>query len=289
MNEATPNTGPDAGPKPKRIPKEATLTGRRRLSPELIRLTFDVPELAGVELPFTDHYVKLLFAPAGADYRWPFDPAEIAASRPRAEQPVTRTYTLRSHDPATGAVEIDFVAHGSEGLAGPWAQRAEIGERIGFLGPGGAWAPDPSYEHFILAGDEAAAPAIFAALEQLPAGATATAYVEIAEPESLFDAPAGAGIEVNWVPRAGAIHGTRLIEAVRAGGHPEKRTSWFIHGVAEMVKETRRFLFVEGEVAKADASISGYWRLGMTEDQWQASKREFTALSEAEEQAARRG
>lgn len=52
-----------------------------------------------------------------------------------------------------------------------------------------------------------------------------------------------------------------------------------------MVKETRKFLFVEGNVDKADASISGYWRLGMTEDQWQASKREFNEQNEAEELA----
>ena len=285
--ERRPGNRPEERQRPKRTPKEATLTARRQLSPDLIRLSFAVPELAGAELPFTDHYVKLLFAPAGADYSWPFDPAEIRESRPGELQPVTRTYTLRSHDPATGDVEIDFVAHGAEGLAGPWAQHAEIGERIGLLGPGGAWAPDAAYEHFVLAGDEAAAPAIFAALEQPPAGTTATAYVEIADSGALFDAPVGANFEVNWVPREGATHGTRLIGAVRSGGYPEKRTSWFIHGVAEMVKETRRFLFVDGGVAKEDASISGYWRLGMTEDEWQASKLEFNARNEAEEQAAR--
>lgn len=87
------------------------------------------------------------------------------------------------------------------------------------------------------------------------------------------------------MPRDGATHGTLLIDALRQDGYPTKKTSWFIHGVAEMVKETRKFLFVEGNVDKADASISGYWRLGMTEDQWQASKREFNEQNEAEELA----
>ncbi|MFP7365608.1 siderophore-interacting protein [Corynebacterium callunae] len=266
--------------------KQATVLAKQQISPDLIRLKFASPEMIGVELPFSDHYIKLFFIPEAADYSWPFDLATIRETVPREKHPVTRTYTLRTFDSASGEFEVDFVAHGDTGLAGPWAQRAQIGDQLGFAGPGGGWKPEDSYEHFVLAGDEAAAPAIFAALEQLPAGTTATAYVEIANKQALFDAPSGPAIEVVWVPRDGATHGTKLIDAVRAGGYPEKKTSWFIHGVAEMVKETRRFLFVDGQVAKEDASISGYWRLGMTEDQWQITKRQFNEENEAAERAA---
>ena len=51
-----------------------------------------------------------------------------------------------------------------------------------------------------------------------------------------------------------------------------------------MIKEMRRFLFVESEIPREDVSISGYWRIGMTEDQWQSSKQEFNAEIEAEEE-----
>ena len=54
-----------------------------------------------------------------------------------------------------------------------------------------------------------------------------------------------------------------------------------------MIRELRRFLFVEQEVDRADASISGYWRLGMVEDEWQATKREFVESMEREEKSAR--
>ncbi|ALC05640.1 hypothetical protein CDES_06050 [Corynebacterium deserti GIMN1.010] len=265
--------------------KTATVTGKQRISPDLIRLSFSCPEIIGADLPFSDHYIKLLFVPEGADYAWPFDLAEITASKPRELQPVRRTYTLRTVDTEAGTFDVDFVAHGDEGLAGPWAQSADAGDVIGFGGPGGAWKPEADYEHFVLAGDEAAAPAIFAALEQLPAGTTATAFVEIATLDATFATPTGEGIDVVWVSRDGATHGTKLIDALRQSGYPTKKTSWFVHGVAEMVKETRKFLFVEGGVSKEDASISGYWRLGMTEDQWQQSKMEFNAQNEKEEQA----
>jgi NADPH-dependent ferric siderophore reductase len=70
---------------------------------------------------------------------------------------------------------------------------------------------------------------------------------------------------------------------VRSAGIPHHRTSWFVHGVAEMIKELRRFLFVDSGVPREDVSISGYWRIGMTEDQWQESKKDFNAELEAAE------
>ena len=42
---------------------------------------------------------------------------------------------------------------------------------------------------------------------------------------------------------------------------------------------------MEQGLAKEAVSISGYWRTGCTEDQWQAGKRDFMAQVEAEEAA----
>lgn len=82
--------------------------------------------------------------------------------------------------------------------------------------------------------------------------------------------------------RVGATHGTALSEAVRAAGVTESHTSWFIHGVAEMIRELRRWLLAGHRVDRGGVSISGYWRLGMTEDQWQDSRRDLNAELEAE-------
>lgn len=276
---------------PKRKPRkahEATVTGRHQVSPDLVRLSMSSPAFVGKELEFTDHYIKLLFVPQCADYSWPFDVQQIREEQPRDKQPILRTYTLINLNPETGDFDVDFVTHGDSGLAGPWARVAEVGEKIGFLGPGGAWGPTEEYEHFVFAGDESAAPAIGAGLKRLPEGATATAYIEIEAEDRTFELPTREGVEVVWVVRNGTTPGTELSRVVREAGIPTgKKTSWFIHGVAEMIKELRRFLFVESGIPKEDVSISGYWRIGMTEDQWQASKREFNAEIEAEEDKAK--
>lgn len=276
---------------PKRKPRkahEATVTGRSQVSPDLVRLSMNSPAFVDKELEFTDHYIKLLFVPESADYSWPFDVQQIREEQPRDKQPILRTYTLINLNPETGDFDVDFVAHGDSGLAGPWARVAEVGEKIGFLGPGGAWGPTEDYEHFVFAGDESAAPAIGAGVQHLPEGATATVFIEIEAEERTFELPTREGVEIVWVVRNGATHGTELSRVVREAGIPnEKKTSWFIHGVAEMIKELRRFLFVESGIPKEDVSISGYWRIGMTEDQWQSSKREFNAAIEAEEERAK--
>ncbi|GAA1359425.1 siderophore-interacting protein [Brevibacterium luteolum] len=272
-------------PAKKRTLRHGTVTSRRGLSDELIRLTVTSSDLIGLDVPYTDHYIKLLFPPAGAEYAWPDDAAEVLEDRTRPDAPVTRTYTLRRVDTETGEAEIDFVIHGEEGLAGPWARDAEPGDRFAFFGPGGAWAP-PAGVHIVLAGDESAAPAIAAALDALPAGTSATAFIEIAHQRARFEMPEPEDATLQWVARDGATPGTALAAAVRDFTPPAGEVAYFIHGVAEMIKDLRRFLFVERGVEKSAASISGYWRLGMTEDEWQSSKREFVAEMEASEQAA---
>lgn len=272
-------------PPRQRILRHATVTRTERISPQLIRLTLDSPDLVGTELPFTDHYVKLLFPPPNAPYAHPVDPEQVSAEFPE-HPPMTRTYSLRHRDTVNGTIALDFVTHGDTGLASPWALQAKPGDRINYFGPGGAWRPDPSYKHFILAGDEAASPAICAALEELPEHADATAFFEVADRSAVFEVPQAERVTIVWLFRDGAPYGHKLAQAVRATTIPTGRTSWFVHGVAEMIKDLRRYLFVERTIAKTDVSISGYWRAGMTEEDWQSSKRDFVAGMEAEETTA---
>lgn len=261
--------------------RRAVVVRTERVAPEMVRLTLHSDQMRGHELPFCDHYVKFLFPPAGAPYDRPFDPEAVRDQFAPEHWPVTRTYTIRSADPATGEFVVDVVLHGDAGLAGPWAAQAQPGDEISFHGPGGAWAPS-DHAHYVFAGDEAAAPAICRGVELLPGGATATVYLEIADERGRFPVPQREGVTVRWVLRDGAAYGQALASVVRAGGAPDG-AGWFVHGVAEMVKDVRHFLFVEQGVPRSDVSISGYWRTGMTEDGWRQTKRDFVAEMETAE------
>lgn len=271
----------------KRTPKTLTVIRTEQIARDLVRVFLGGADLEKLpDLTFTDHYVKLLFPAPGADYTWPFDPQEIQESRPREQWPVTRTYTIRSLDRAAGELAIDFVVHGDAGLAGPWAAGAQPGDEISFMGPGGGYAPAEEADVHLLVGDEAAAPAIAAALEALPEGSRAEVFVETSDAESTVPLPEGPGIRTEYVHRNehDGAYGLPLAAAVRAAEWPGGDVHAFVHGNAAMIKDLRRYLFVERELPRAHVSISGYWRSGQNEDAWQAGKREFVAQMEAEEE-----
>ncbi|MFJ8084502.1 siderophore-interacting protein [Streptomyces sp. NPDC096205] len=267
-----------------RKPHTAQVVRTERLTPHMQRVVLGGDGLADFTVgAHTDHYVKLLFPPSdGVSYPEPFDLERIRAEFPRDQWPVTRTYTVRIWDPQTHELTLDFVVHGDEGLAGPWATRVQPGETVRFMGPGGAYAPDPQADWHLLAGDESALPAIAAALEALPDDADVRCFVEVSGPEEEVKIDCAA--EVVWLHRGDRRVGEALVEAVRALQWPEGRVHAFVHGEASCVKELRRLLRVERGIPREDLSISGYWRLGHNEDGWQASKREWNARIEQEQE-----
>ncbi|MFI7404404.1 siderophore-interacting protein [Streptomyces sp. NPDC049541] len=275
--------------RPARKPRKAQsaqVVRTERLTPHMQRVVLGGEGLAGFAADTcTDHYVKLLFPPSeDVTYPEPFDLERIREELPRDQWPVTRTYTVRAWDPVHRELTLDFVIHGDEGLAGPWAARVQPGETVHFMGPGGAYAPDLGADWHLLVGDESALPAIARSLESLPEGVTAHAFVEVSGPEE--EQKIDSDVEVVWLHRGDRPVGEALVEAVRSLRFPEGRMHAFVHGEAHFVKELRQLLRCDLAVPREDLSISGYWRLGHNEDGWQASKREWNARIEAEQESA---
>ncbi|EXG79744.1 siderophore-interacting protein [Cryptosporangium arvum] len=274
-------------PRRKRSIRSATVLRTEQLTPHMVRVVLGGEGLA--EFPageFSDHYVKLMFPQDGVDYPEPFDMDVVRETLPRETWPRVRTYTVRSWDAETGELAIDFVVHGDEGVAGPWAAAAKPGDRLLFMGPGGAYVPTEDADWHLLVGDEAALPAIAASLERVPAGKPAYAFIEVAGPEEEQKLGTDADAHVVWLHRGDRPVGDALVEAVRALEFPAGAPLAFVHGEANFVKELRRYLRVERGVEREQLSISGYWRRGRDEDGWQSSKAEFNARIEEEEAQA---
>lgn len=267
--------------------KHATVVRTERLTPHMVRVVLGVDPAADLAVgAYTDHYVKLVFPPAGTTYPEPLDLAAVRRDLPREQWPRTRTYTVRAWDPAAREMTVDFVVHGDEGLAGPWAARVRPGEGIWFLGPGGGYAPDPAAAWHLLAGDESALPAVAAAVEHLPPGAPAKVFVEVAGPQEEQKLDASGQVEVVWVHRGDRPVGAALVEAVTSAALPDGDVQVFVHGEAHFVRELRRWLRLDRGVPRERLSVSGYWRRGSDEDGWQSAKREWNAEVEREQERA---
>jgi NADPH-dependent ferric siderophore reductase len=271
--------------RPVRAATTGVVTRVEQITPHMVRVVIGGEALARLDVgAYTDHYVKMLFPPAGVVYPEPFDQAAIRESMPREAWPVVRTYTVRRWVPEAGEMWVDFVVHGDAGIAGPWAARARPGDLVHFMGPGGGYRPDLEADWHLLAGDESALPAISAAIEAMPPGARVKALIEVADgsEEQKLETPADA--EVTWLHRADRPIGDALVEAVRSLEFPAGRVHVFVHGEATFVKDLRGHLRVDRALPMTQLSISGYWRRGMNEDGWQSSKREWNQQVEREQE-----
>lgn len=263
----------------------AVVMRTERLTPHMVRIVLGGEGLAGFGAgEFTDHYVKLLFAADGVRYAEPWDLDRIRSAHPREEWPRQRAYTVRCWDPAHLELTLDFVVHGDEGLAGPWAARVQPGELVRFLGPGGGYAPEPKAGWHLLVGDESALPAIGAAMERMQVGAEVHAFVEVEGPADEQKIATPCGIVPVWIHRGTRPIGEALVEAVTSMVFPSADVHAFVHGEAGFVKELRRHLRVERGIPRERLSISGYWRLGETDEGWRAIKRDWNAAVEAEQE-----
>ena len=257
------------------------------ITPHMIRVVIGGEGLAGFGAgEFTDHYVKLLFPVPGVTYPEPFDMEAVRRDMPREHWPRMRSYTVRSWDPHALELSIDFVYHGDEGLAGPWAANSQPGDQVLFQGPGGAYAPRASADWHLLVGDESALPAIAAALEALPEGAPARVFVEISGPGEEQELVTRGDAKLVWLHRGDAPVGEALVSAVRDLEFPPGEVHAFVHGEAGCVKQLRRHLRIEREIPLDQLSISGYWRQGDDDEGWRAGKAEWNREVEAAEATA---
>ncbi|MDP5227767.1 MULTISPECIES: siderophore-interacting protein [Arthrobacter] len=247
-----------------------------RLSEHLVRVIVGGPGFSTFVMnDFTDRYVKIAFPRPGVSYPEPLDLAWIRENMPAAEWPVTRTYTVRSVDLQARELAIDFVVHGDEGLAGPWAARAVPGDSIVFSGPGGGYSPRDGADWHLLLGDDAALPAVAAALEALPADARGLAFLEVDAEADVLPLTVPSGVALSWCFRRGVPAGesTVLLDAVKAATFPEGTVQAFVHGERSLVKALRDELLKNRGLDRKDLSISGYWAYGRVEDQFQAEKK----------------
>jgi NADPH-dependent ferric siderophore reductase len=198
---------------------------------------------------------------------------------PAGGRPKVRTYTVRDWDAERGLLTIDFVVHGDEGIAGPWAAAATVGDTIGLRGPGGGYAPDPTADWHLMAGDISVTPAISASLPRVPAGVPVHVLLLVHGPEEEVELTSPGDLEVHY------LHGDAdegLGEAIAALDFPPGDVQVFLHGEATSVRLARRHLVVDRGVPAERLSASGYWKRTLTDEGWREAKRDWNAQVEAE-------
>jgi len=188
---------------------------------------------------------------------------DLVLSLPQPDGGIARRhYTIRDFNTAAQRLDIDFVLHG-DSPAGRWAVAAQPGEAIEAQGPRGRTRITEGADWRLFVGDETALPAIFAMAESLPAGASATALIEVDGPSDVQPLASPAGVAVEWLFRRGAPAGPSaiLLDRLSALAPSPRGAHAYILGETSNVRAQRHYLLSRG-FERDQITAEGYWRPG---------------------------
>jgi NADPH-dependent ferric siderophore reductase len=242
-----------------------------RLTPNMIRVEFGGPGLSGFTTSgFADERLVVVLPTPGASA--PPPPVRDAAGELDYHDPLTRpemrSYTVRSWDPARGALVVDFVAH-IGGVAAAWASTARPGHQVYLTEALGWYSPPADSAWQLLVADMTGLPALGRIVEELPPGARAHVIVEVMAAQDIQQLSSAGDVSYDWrVGRGNGIAPSALVEAVLVFEQPAgPGYVWFAAEAGES-RAVRRHVRRTLGWAHERFTILGYWR--HRKEEWMA-------------------
>lgn len=209
------------------------------LTPHMIRMTLEGPDLEGfTSLGFDDH-IKLFFGDE------------------------MRDYTPRRFDAETGTLVLDFAVHDA-GPATAWAVGAKPGDSLNIGGPRGSAVIAPIFDWYLLIGDETALPAIGRRVEELAKGDKVITLVAVPGPEDEQRFYTEAYHDAHWIhrPVSQAAETAPLLDAVKALDLPEGRGFVWIAAEAQVARALKTHMLTDRGHPGPQLKAAGYWVAG---------------------------
>ncbi|MEM9793231.1 MAG: siderophore-interacting protein [Pseudomonadota bacterium] len=255
--------------KPARV---MTVSAAERLTPNMVRVTLTADFIGSLSAGIEGAHCKLFLPEPGQGE------ASFRAQLDDGPRPTVRTYTIRYIRPALSEMDIDFVDHGDAGPASAWARRAVPGQFCGFAGPGPVKLSSFFADYYVVAADMSALPVAAATLEAMPRDAKGIAVFEVTCADDRQPISAPPGIEQHWIVHAEPHHASdRAVEMIRNLPAFQGKVQTCIAGESSVIKALRAEIMQNRAVPKANAYISGYWKIGLVEDEHQQAKRSEAA------------
>lgn len=252
----------------KRVPKLMTVVAAWALTPHMIRVTLTAPDIADMDPRCAGANCKLFLPNAGQTLD------DFIGQLSGGPRPTVRTYTVRAIRPLVHEMDIDFVDHGDVGPASAWARQAKAGSFLGFAGPGPVKVTSYYADYYLVVADMSALPMAAATLEAMPDDARGTAIFEVMSPDDKQDFRMPEGIDFHWIVNTDPhVSSPQIPDMIAALNWPDGVVQTCIAGESGMVKELRQSLLVAKGLPKQDCYISGYWKIGLIEDEHQQQKR----------------
>ncbi|MGE4432188.1 MAG: siderophore-interacting protein [Sphingobium sp.] len=227
--------------------RSLTVKDKGNVTPGMIRITLEGGDLADFTSLSPDDHVKL-FIPSGAG------------------EPDRRDYTPRSFDREAGTLTLDFAVHDA-GPATRWAIDAAVGDVLDIAGPRGSVTVSPTFDWWLLVGDETALPAMGRRLEELPAGVRVITVAAVAGAEEEQRFSTQTDHQAIWVhrPLADAADPAPVLDALKALALPEGDGFVWVASEAQVARAVRDYVSSEWNHPKGWLKAAGYWKQGVAD------------------------
>lgn len=189
----------------------------------------------------------------------------LIVSNPPEGQPISRVYTVRSFNAVNAQIEIDFVKHEDLSPAMEWLNSAQVGTKIGLIGPRPHFIPNFIHKkHVVMFADDTAVPALYSILNEWENGVSADIFIESFEKDIASQLPRHDHVKIHLfhkeqhTPQKGL-----LLKAAFALKTYENITIWAACERKE-ARALRQFFLEDKQFNKNDVRIAGYWRDGVS-------------------------
>jgi NADPH-dependent ferric siderophore reductase len=213
---------------------QLTVTGRREISPQYLRLSFSAGGLLAEHSVHPTMWIRIWFADGHQ-----------------------RAYTLVDPNPEADTFDLEFALH--EGCASDWARAAQPGDTIEATVLGSKFAiPEPAPNGYVIVGDTASLPAINSLLDAigdapasvfLGAGCDEDKCLPVLRPSSKID--------VVWVDN----HGGRdaLLDAVRSAAFDAGDHFGWVACSTRTTRSVAKVLRDDFGIPKKSIKAQAYW------------------------------
>ncbi len=235
--------------------RNITVASTKELCPNLQRIEFSGEDLNDFPSDFEGGYVKVILE-------------EDKANIDDGIRPKMRSYTIGKFDDERKILTLDMMIANHSGHTSTWAKNAKVGDRVVITGPGPRKLDRFDGKKYILLGDLTSQNAVIASAKRISSEALVEAYIFIPLEEDRFEIDLPDHVKINWVVVSDDNY---YIEKVESSQLMSSETIFFAGGEAKKIKELRTYLKERG-VSSENIFMSGYWRQGLTDEEYRAQK-----------------
>lgn len=234
------------------------------LSDHLVRVTLGGPDIGRfITTGAGDEYVRVFF-PHGddpTDVSLPVPDGDWWTTPEGAPEAPMRTYTIRATRPSDGELDIDFVLH-DDGVAGPWARRAQPGHVLGVNSPAALYQLPPGTRWQFLAADLTGVPAVARIVEQTPPSVHTRVVLEVLDAAEGTLIPSAPNLSLTTLIGGNGHSPSRLGEILRSEVPPSRAIKdgyvW-VAGETAALRDARTYLHRERKIPAERFKVVGYW------------------------------